>query len=369
MPVDPADTMKKIEEVRQMQQQTELLRQQTEALREQNQLPPAVRAVPEPAGDAAPRHSAGTDRFGLLTGRGWRALAEMERVYFLAGAGEALTVAANAEVAKYFPAGLGDGEFAEAVTRFYEDTANRPIPVVHAIRAVSMKANGEDPTVFEKAVAAMRKEALELEKEPAPRQTEASREQSGEKQPATALPSDSGRPPGGTALFEPSLRMPSIAIGLCGIYSVGMTSGEAQSMAKASGCSISKLGPSALVSGSDGKMLGAINFITVANGQERAMRAARILATGLDFKAIELMIALVRSLTDLGCSETSAHLAAPKGFSADVSTNDLSFSCGERDLVLTWSVRSSPGGDHNEFFSLEETVSGLAGVMKLYGLK
>jgi hypothetical protein len=34
---DPADTMRKIEEIRQMREQTELLRQQTEALRQQNQ--------------------------------------------------------------------------------------------------------------------------------------------------------------------------------------------------------------------------------------------------------------------------------------------------------------------------------------------
>jgi hypothetical protein len=34
---DPADTMRKMTEIRQMQQQTELLRQQTEALRQQNQ--------------------------------------------------------------------------------------------------------------------------------------------------------------------------------------------------------------------------------------------------------------------------------------------------------------------------------------------
>jgi hypothetical protein len=34
---DPADTMRKVEEIRQMREQTELLRQQTEALRQQNQ--------------------------------------------------------------------------------------------------------------------------------------------------------------------------------------------------------------------------------------------------------------------------------------------------------------------------------------------
>src|ERR1035437_5490563 len=34
----PADTMRKIQEIRQMQQQTELLRQQTEALRRNNQI-------------------------------------------------------------------------------------------------------------------------------------------------------------------------------------------------------------------------------------------------------------------------------------------------------------------------------------------
>ena len=101
---------------------------------------------------------------GLYNGRGWRIFSPFDKLLFLTGAFEAVQVASGTEVVKYFPGSLAMAEFIQVMDRFYEAAENRPIPILYAVRAATMKANGEDPMTFEITVAAMRKAALELQK-------------------------------------------------------------------------------------------------------------------------------------------------------------------------------------------------------------
>jgi hypothetical protein len=171
--------MIQVQQIRQMQQQTELLRQQTEALRHQNQQNQTVAAQPiddaalarqvenspEPAPSMPVSMKASADSqktAGLFNGRGWNMFSQFLKLAFLTGALEAVQVASVTEVAKYFPGTLTMVEFVLAIDRFYEAPENRPIPILYAIRAATMKANGEDPIAFEMTVAAMRKAALDV---------------------------------------------------------------------------------------------------------------------------------------------------------------------------------------------------------------
>ena len=86
-----------------------------------------------------------------------------EKVIFLTGAFEVLQIVSETELIKYFPRNLNHGEFALAVDRFYDVPENLPIPAFYAARAVTMKANGEDPIACEMAVAAMRRAAVEVQ--------------------------------------------------------------------------------------------------------------------------------------------------------------------------------------------------------------
>jgi hypothetical protein len=50
----------------------------------------------------------------------------------------------------------------ERAYRFYQEPENLPISIVQALRLVTMKARGEDPSVIDKAVAAERRLAMTL---------------------------------------------------------------------------------------------------------------------------------------------------------------------------------------------------------------
>jgi hypothetical protein len=101
---------------------------------------------------------------GISNGRAWQAGTQTAKIYYIRGAFDALLVAAFSEQSQYFPANLVARELAKAVDHFYEEPENLPIPIVKALRLVTMRARGEDPGVVEKAIATERRWAMTTSK-------------------------------------------------------------------------------------------------------------------------------------------------------------------------------------------------------------
>jgi hypothetical protein len=101
---------------------------------------------------------------GLCNGRAWQVATQGEKIYYTTGASEVLIVAARAEHPRYFPQSLNAAEFTKAVDRFYQEPENLPIPIVKTLQLVTMKANGDDPGVIDKAVATERRAAMTVPK-------------------------------------------------------------------------------------------------------------------------------------------------------------------------------------------------------------
>lgn len=65
----------------------------------------------------------------------------------------------------YFPASLKPDEFVKAVDAFYDQPENLPIPIMQAMRIVTLKANGEDPAAIDKEIAGLRRDAIALQQQ------------------------------------------------------------------------------------------------------------------------------------------------------------------------------------------------------------
>jgi hypothetical protein len=209
---DPADTMRKIQEIRQMQQQTELLRQQTEAIRQQNELllaapaaqpidytvftealrkqnevllaAPAAQPIdyaamakqaegtplPAPA-QPAPAHGSDPTVTGtLLNGRFWRPMDDHAKLLWLRAYHEGLmtafisspsTVRENliAQVGNLFPNGLSYGEIISAIDQFYNTPENGPIAISLALKVVVLKSVGVEQSKIDDFVSGLRRDA------------------------------------------------------------------------------------------------------------------------------------------------------------------------------------------------------------------
>jgi hypothetical protein len=89
-----------------------------------------------------------------------------EKISFVTGAAESMATVSVADFKKYFPQTLNFGESVKALDIFYEEPANVPIPVIWALRLITMKANGADPEAVERMTASIRRQAAEALKNP-----------------------------------------------------------------------------------------------------------------------------------------------------------------------------------------------------------
>ncbi|MEO8051013.1 MAG: hypothetical protein ABI833_11405 [Acidobacteriota bacterium] len=139
-----ADVMRKAAEIRQINQQTELMRQQTEALRQQNSTP-TLDPQTEPDANNATQ--------GLLNGRGWLPMTLQERIYFLGAAHDMQQV--YGDFGLHF--GLTSQQLANAVEDFYINPANLPLPVIDALQIISLQRKGVAPPEVEQRLVEMRR--------------------------------------------------------------------------------------------------------------------------------------------------------------------------------------------------------------------
>ena len=100
---------------------------------------------------------------GLSSGRTWQRLTPPAKVAYLNGAADALTLLDAGEFLKHVPA-LTPEEVAKALDRFYDESENLPIPILQAMRLVTMKANGAPPADVAEALARTRRLIAEYEK-------------------------------------------------------------------------------------------------------------------------------------------------------------------------------------------------------------
>src|SRR5271166_4287768 len=78
--------------------------------------------------------------WGNLNGRAWNVFPQSDKISYLTGASEVLKLLEQKSFLEYFPWSLKAGEFSKAIDRFYEVQENLPIPVVLALKVVTMKA-------------------------------------------------------------------------------------------------------------------------------------------------------------------------------------------------------------------------------------
>lgn len=106
----------------------------------------------------------GWQTYGICNGRAWQTFPHSEKIVYTTAASEALVVAAATEHPVYFTYNLSGEEFVKAVDRFYQEPENLPIPIMHALKLVTLKADGEDPDRIAKLVATERRRAVESKK-------------------------------------------------------------------------------------------------------------------------------------------------------------------------------------------------------------
>jgi hypothetical protein len=111
-----------------------------------------------------PQNTDPSTTLGLRNGRVWNALTADERILFLTGASNILIGINSDEFSNYFPGGLTAGEFAKAVNQFYGDPTNLPIPIVYAMRVVTLKASGATASAVEDLTAFMRSKSTQTSK-------------------------------------------------------------------------------------------------------------------------------------------------------------------------------------------------------------
>lgn len=102
-------------------------------------------------------------------GRSWQGFKVHDyKLAFIAGIGEATSFLIglfNPTYRTYFPQSLSGDELVTAIDRFYEQPENLPIPIMQAMRIVTLRANGEDPTSVDKEIATLRRDAVALQQQ------------------------------------------------------------------------------------------------------------------------------------------------------------------------------------------------------------
>jgi len=106
--------------------------------------------------------------FGVSNGRFWQSFTSVEKITYLAGVFDGFlsmdTILDKHETPNFFAKGSNLKEYVTAVDLFYQEPANLPIPLSFALRAVTMKANGEDAAEIGKATEAVRRKIAESQK-------------------------------------------------------------------------------------------------------------------------------------------------------------------------------------------------------------
>ena len=142
----------KLQMLQQQQMQDDIRRRQVENPRLQEENASRESAITAQSQQATP------DPFftlGRLNGRFWRILSgSAEKLLYLNGSRDAFLVSPpSADTGTYFPQILTVAEFSAGIDRFYEEPANRPIPIIYAMGFVTMKADGVDPIEISKSLA------------------------------------------------------------------------------------------------------------------------------------------------------------------------------------------------------------------------
>jgi hypothetical protein len=140
---DPADTVRKLEELRQTQQQTELISQQTEALRQQNEQNQAAQQPTRPP-SLYPKEKTlapATSTIFDLNGDAWIGFAAKERIICLQSMMEGvvsvgLTTNSMQQVHALFPDGLTPAQVAAELDDFYSP-GSEVITIVDALRILA----------------------------------------------------------------------------------------------------------------------------------------------------------------------------------------------------------------------------------------
>src|ERR1700733_9698429 len=99
-------------------------------------------------------------------GRTWQDRKYQEvKIVYLDGISEALAfVGGLPQHGTYFPQSLDAKEFVKAIDQFYNQPENLPIPIMQAMRVITMRSAGADPITIETEIAALRKDAAAFPK-------------------------------------------------------------------------------------------------------------------------------------------------------------------------------------------------------------
>src|ERR1044072_737774 len=161
-------TMRRIQEVRNLQLQNMRLQQEIQIRAEQQRLNgtmPLQQPPPPPQQQPAPALVT-NDLLtgGLLNCRAWATADYDKRLSYLAGVTEASLlllweVNKAEDAARYLPAALNNGEVSPLITDMCEQPENRAVPVVFIFRLAAGKANGMAPDALQRQAAMYRKVA------------------------------------------------------------------------------------------------------------------------------------------------------------------------------------------------------------------
>jgi len=166
---DPIETLRRVQEIRNMQAAWEIQRQEAEQLRLRNEKlrepqpvpsvvpPPPIVPAPSTPGTQAlsfPVDPAVVKSGGLYNGRMWKALTADYKILWLDVTANGVIYTAGImnstdKLSLLFPLTLTFGEVSQSLDVFYATPENMPIPIVSALQIVNMKASGVDPAVVE----------------------------------------------------------------------------------------------------------------------------------------------------------------------------------------------------------------------------
>jgi hypothetical protein len=168
---DPMEAYRRAQEIRSLQLQNEQIRlQNEEIIRARNAAQQPIPAPPASSDKLQQQNPSGTGDLtthGMLNCRAWKGSGDALRiVYVTAGMEMLLRVlmdterdqeAVKASFGKYMPYDLKVEEMRDGTTQICAQPENAMIPVVDALKLLSLKTRGSSPSELEEALATSRK--------------------------------------------------------------------------------------------------------------------------------------------------------------------------------------------------------------------
>lgn len=163
---DPIDTALKIQQIRNLKLENDRLQREIEAAAAKTagrgshpaQESPNLPSPGAPPSKAAPPPSP-LLTWGFLNGRGWQAIAPGAKFIYVFGVSEGLLAEARSSRANYLPDNLVLAEIQQGVDRFYIEPENILIPIIQALKIVTMKAAGASQSDIDAMLSLQRKYA------------------------------------------------------------------------------------------------------------------------------------------------------------------------------------------------------------------